>query len=370
MSGNNAPPGRDIHEAGSVVSGPGRPGLTARQKFGLAGLLLVVFLGLILLEKLHQGASSPLQRAPVTTTSGVPFQEAPVASAAPSLPLPTTNTFTIAPMNQRETAAESPIMAFSGAVPAPLPANAASLSLGSGVAGQALRLPVPAAETALSDRLQETPTAPVRAAMLAHPDFLITEGTIIPCTLQTAINSELAGYVTCVTPQDIMGTTGDVVLLDKGTRVFGEIQSGLLQGQDRLFVLWDRAETPQHAIISLDAPGSDEVGRAGLPGAVNSHFWERFGSAILLSVIQGALQAGTAYAGNAGSSNGAGSAVLNNFQGNGSQLADSALSAAINIPPTLEKNQGDNVSIFVNRDLDFSTIYSLQVSGDGQSGGD
>ena len=63
MSGNMPPPGRDIDETGSVVSGPGRRGLTARQKFGLAGLLLVVFLGVILLEKLHQGASSATPKA-------------------------------------------------------------------------------------------------------------------------------------------------------------------------------------------------------------------------------------------------------------------------------------------------------------------
>ena len=200
-----------------------------------------------------------------------------------------------------------------------------------------------------------------RASLLPHPDMLITKGTIIPCTLQTAINTELPGYVKCVLPQDIRGTTGDVVLLDRGTTVVGEIQNGLMQGQDRVFVLWDRAETPDHAIIELDSPGTDQLGVAGVPGAVNNHLLERFGSAILLSVIQGALQAGTALAGNSGTSSNNGFTV-NSFQQSGSNISDTALQNSINIPPTLEVNEGDNVSIFVAKDLDFSDIYKLRVT--------
>ena len=168
----------------------------------------------------------------------------------------------------------------------------------------------------------------------------------------------------CVIPQDIRGTTGNVVLLDKGTQITGEILSGLVQGQDRLFVLWDRAETPDHAVVTLDSPGSDALGRAGVPGAVNNHFWQRFGSAILLSVIQGGLQAGSALAANSGSGGSSNSLFLNSFSNSGTALSNSALEASINIPPTLEKNQGDNVAIFVNRDLDFFDIYSLRVTGD------
>jgi type IV secretion system protein VirB10 len=80
----------------------------------------------------------------------------------------------------------------------------------------------------------------------------------------------------------------------------------------------------------------------------------------MLSVIQGALQTGTALAANSGQSSGT---FFNSFQSNGSEVADTALQATINIPPTLEKNQGDNVAIFVARDLDFSDVYNLRLTG-------
>lgn len=194
---------------------------------------------------------------------------------------------------------------------------------------------------------------------------MVTEGTIIPCILQTAIDTSLAGYVKCVLPQDVRGTTNNVVLLDRGTTVVGEIQRGLQQGDARVFVLWDRAETPDHAMISLASPSADELGRSGLPGTVDNHFWQRFSGAMLLSVVQGAFRAASTYAGSSG-----GGTSFNSVQNNGEQTADTALKATINIPPTLKKNQGDTVSIFVARDLDFSGIYQLRMAGRAARGRD
>jgi type IV secretion system protein VirB10 len=365
MSETNTPrPGRDIDEAGSVVAGPRRPQLTALQRCGVAGLVLVVALGFIWLRQLNQttGATQDAQ-APVTTGQpmhAVPLT-APPAIVPASLPMPLAPRAALSlPRQQGETAAQSPILAFSGGSLAAIPAavGTATTSI-----AQAVAPALAPASTALSARLKPTVLRGAKAELLPHPDFMMTEGTIIPCTLQTAIDSQLAGYVKCVIPQDIRGTTGDVVLLDKGTTVVGEIQQGLVQGQNRVFVLWDRAETPDHAVIELDSPGTDDLGRSGLKGAVNNHFWERFGSAILLSVIQGGLQTGTALAANSGSGGGT---FFNNFQSNGGELANTALASSINIPPTLEKNQGDTVAIFVAKDLDFSDVYGLRVTGDAQ----
>jgi type IV secretion system protein VirB10 len=208
-----------------------------------------------------------------------------------------------------------------------------------------------------------------QASVLQNPGMVITEGTMIPCILQTAIDSELPGLVTCVVPLDIRGSTGDVVLLDRGTKIVGQIQSGLLQGQDRVFVDWTRAETPDHVIVTLDSPGSDELGRAGLAGAVDNHFWQRFGGALMLTLVQGGLQAATIEAAGQGGSGSTTQAAASGFvyagQSNGQQIANTALENSINIAPTLSKNQGDTVSLIVAHDLDFSSAYQLQVNGTG-----
>jgi type IV secretion system protein VirB10 len=351
---------RPLSGEGSLVSNAPRVQLTPIQKFGVAGLILIVMLGFIWLRQLNKAA--PAQKQPdvaMASTTGT-FRPAPASDAPPppTLPMPVANNSMLGlPVQHQMTAEESPIFAFTGVQSSPPIQQASDLPLKADA-----KLPeIPSGQSnALESKLKPTVLSEAKARLLPHPDMLVTKGTIIPCTLQTAIDTQLAGLVKCVLPNDVRGTTGNVVLLDRGTIVVGEIQAGISRGQNRVFVLWDRAETPDHAIIELSSPGSDELGRSGLPGAVNDHWWQRFGGAIALSVIQGGLQTGTALAANSGQGSGT---FFNSFQTNGSNVADTALQATINIAPTLEKNQGDNVSIFIARDLDFSDIYSLRVTG-------
>jgi type IV secretion system protein VirB10 len=109
-------------------------------------------------------------------------------------------------------------------------------------------------------------------------------------------------------------------------------------------------------VISLASPAADALGRSGVPGAVNNHFWQRLGAAILFSVIGSGPQI-------------AASALQHGNNNNylqllapQQQLANTVLENQINIPPTLEKNQGDSVTIFVARDLDFSSVYDLRTA--------
>lgn len=211
----------------------------------------------------------------------------------------------------------------------------------------------PAAD-ALAARLQPTRLAGVAAGLLRNQPYLLTTGTVIPCILQTAMDSTLPGFVTCVVPQDVLGKTG-LTLLDRGTRVVGEFRGGVRQGVERMFVVWTRAETPQGVVIALDSPGTDPLGRSGLDGEVDRHFWQRFGGALLLSFVDGAIQAGVAAASKEGTT------TINTGQTQ-SVIAES-LRGSIDLPPTLRKNQGEPVSVFVARDLDFSTVYRLQPAG-------
>ena len=359
---NERPPNNDIDRDGSVVSSPSGRQLTSAQKVGIGLLLVVVFLSVIWIEQLTKGKPAVRQVNIAIPTSPGTFRAAPVVPLPPPpaapLPLPAAAPSVSRPGllggRHEMTPAESPIFAFSGSVP-----DAISQAAGPvvpAVSHPAENGPEP---NALSAKLQPTVVKGARASLLPHPDMLVTEGTMIACTLQTAIDTQLAGYVKCVLPQDVRGTTGNVVLLDRGTQVVGEIQNGLVNGQDRVFVLWDRAETPDHAIITLSSPGTDTLGRSGLHGRVNNHLWERFGGAILLSLLQGSIQVGTALASNSGNNT---STFVGGFQGNDQQVTNTALQNTINIPPTLIKNQGDNISIFVARDLDFSDIYDLRVA--------
>ena len=210
---------------------------------------------------------------------------------------------------------------------------------------------------ALVSLLSHASTPIESAAMLPTRSLLLPKGAFIDCTLETAIDSTLPGMTTCVTATDTFGADGRVVLLERGTRLIGETRGEVQQGSSRVFVLWTEARTPLGVIVPLDSPGTDELGRSGLPGQIDRHFWQRFGAAVLLSVIDGAVQAGV----QASAANGGGAIIYNP---SGSQdVMTEILKGTISIPPTVTKRNGDRIQILVARDVDFRDVYELKAAG-------
>ncbi len=204
----------------------------------------------------------------------------------------------------------------------------------------------------LAAMLRPTASRAVRAQMLPAQRLLLPKGAFIDCTLETAIDSALPGMTTCVTATDTFGVDGKVVLMERGTKLIGETRGQVQRGSARLFVLWTEARTPAGVIVPLDSPGTDELGRSGLSGEAHSHFWERFGAAILVSVIDGAVQAA------AQSSRGGGNVVVNPSASQ--DVLTEILRNTISVPPTVVKRNGDAIQVLVARDVDFRSVYELR----------
>jgi type IV secretion system protein VirB10 len=237
----------------------------------------------------------------------------------------------------------APILAYSQ--------NDSSLGLPSLDASPAVRLAEAARASTELDQLRLGSTIGLaRASRLPDRNFLITAGTSIPCTLQTAMDTSTPGYVSCIIGSDVYSDNGAVILVEKGAKVLGEYRSGMRQGQKRLFVLWDRAVTPAGVAIGLASPASDALGRAGFDGNIDTRFWDRFGGALLLSIVDDT----SAAVASRGAQNGETARVP-------SDAAGIALQNSINIPPSLTKPQGSQVAIFVAQDLDFSGVYALKA---------
>lgn len=357
---NNAP--SPVEQEQSAVGGGQR--LSPRQIGGIA-VACAFAAGIVLLVMqltAHHAAKQEQQASVAGGTTGRPFvNNASTASSTTttpaSVPLPggshPTNPFIgMQQESPAEKALNAPIMAFNqtgGGSESPAAANTV------GAAGPAQPSAKP---SAFANALDADQFSAADATLIAQPDMTIAAGTLIPCTLQTAIDSTLPGFVKCVLPQPVTSMTGTVTLLDKGTQVLGEIRGGLVQGQARLFILWDRAVTPENVAIQLASPAADSLGRAGVSGAVDNHFMQRFGAAIMMTIIGGSLQV----AANA-AQNGNGNSYFEYLNSNSDQIANTTLENEINIPPTLTKHQGENVSIFVARDLNFSKVYQLSVTG-------
>ncbi len=213
----------------------------------------------------------------------------------------------------------------------------------------------PGVDDAIGPLLHTSVTPGAEARVMPTHRLLLPKGAFIDCTLETAIDSTLPGMTTCLTAADTFGADGKVVLLERGTKLVGETHGQVQQGRARVFVLWTQARTPAGVVVPLDSPGTDELGRAGLPGQVQRHFWERFGAAMLVSLIDGAIQAGVQ------ASNHSGGTVV--YAPSGSQeVLTEVLKDTLHIAPTVVKHNGDRIQVLVARDIDFRPVYELRAS--------
>jgi type IV secretion system protein VirB10 len=211
----------------------------------------------------------------------------------------------------------------------------------------------------LSKSLQPAHFVGAKAYMLPDPSMMLTQGAGIPCTVIPAIDTTLPGIVTCIQSADVRGADGKVVLLERGTKWVGQQKFGMQQGQRRVGILWARGETPNHVLVDVDSAGGDALGRTGIDGVVDNHFWDRFGAAILMSFISdvGSYLASTQQSGGSGNTSIAFPATATA----GQSVMSDILKTTLNIPPTLTKNQGAEIIIYVARDLDFRDVYELQA---------
>jgi type IV secretion system protein VirB10 len=379
--------GREDAEADNVIEGERDDatvarGLRAQNKatnllivvsvVAVAGLALWRYYAAVY-NRHKDAAETPVEAAPTVPVSLPPLKAPAFAEAGPETALPSPSP-TTSPVNAPVNVAGPAGMA-TGAAAGATPLTPAQQRMkqrlesplsfklpdtpqsGSGTA------PVVALQGAGSDPAntapQPQPQAPAsRAYMLADPGMMITRGTKIPCHVIEALDTTLPGSVTCIQAEDVRSADGRVVLLERGTKWVGMQANGVAQGQRRVGIVWSRGETPNHVLVDVDSIGADWLGRPGVAGDVDNHFWDRFGAAILLSVISDIGPYLTALHQGGGSNNT--TIAFPNITGGAQQVMSDVLKSTLNIPPTLTAPQASQVVIHVARDLDFRDVYALQ----------
>lgn len=223
----------------------------------------------------------------------------------------------------------------------------------------------------------------VKATRFDRTDALVPQGTMIRGFLETAINTDLPGMVRAVVREDVRSLDGARILIPKGSRLVGEYKSGLERGQKRIFIVWSRLFRSDGLSVEIASPGADRLGRAGLPGKIDTHFWERFGSAVMLSVIGGAAEFVAALSERAAEATrsvstidpttGAVTTITTEPNRRASEarsiaaekssailqdIANEAFKDSATIPPTIRVAQGEAIIVYLRRDLDFSDFYA------------
>ncbi|MCU6401167.1 hypothetical protein KW811_22035 [Enterobacter quasiroggenkampii] len=191
------------------------------------------------------------------------------------------------------------------------------------------------------------------------PNLFIPVDRYIPCSMMRRFVSDIAGNISCLISQDTYSANNHVKLIPAGTVARGKYRSGTLKnGQGRMFIAWTELRTPDHLIIPLvDTQATGQLGENGVAGWIDTHFWERFGNAMMLSVVD---DTAAAIADNVPSTDGDTDYTQNTREAV-ADMAKVALENSINIPPTMYLNQGDVISIMTGSDIDFSGIYRLRL---------
>lgn len=357
------PRDRESAEIIDLASRAGFPAVVDRKAIGdglglAAGVLVVAGLGAVTFWAMNaartadqpQGIGNPAiaqpQPAPVvvqpinpaTVPGAVPVvppvdpAPAPVYAVNPGMaPGSALNPYS-SPQLVYDASVARAIRAAEGGVPAPAPGTPAADMAGTGGAA------------AFASRVGGVGGPPAQAKSMANPSTTVTEGTLIPAILETAINTDVPGYVRAVVSQDVKSFDGKRVLVPRSSRLIGQYQAGVQQGQKRAYVIWTRLIRPDGVSVSLASPAVAFDGTTGLEGDVNTHFFQRFGSGLLLSVVGGLSAVATG---------GVGGLIL----GSGAQgAAQTAVQSNGQISPTIKVRMGEPIRVFTARDLDFSAV--------------
>ncbi len=205
------------------------------------------------------------------------------------------------------------------------------------------------------------------AKKLANPSRMVVQGTIISAVLETAINTQLPGNIRAQITENVYSYDGSRILMPSGTRLVGTFSTDVKTAQKRVLIAWNRAITPKGKSVALGGTGADRLGRSGTAGHVNNRYAARFGGAFLISAISAIPQlftirtAGSGVASRGGgfdnsggdAGGGGGFGALSGVAGSGGGQAASALQQRFSLKPVISIPQGEDIRVFVNRDLFF-----------------
>lgn len=185
----------------------------------------------------------------------------------------------------------------------------------------------------------------------AISQYEVKAGTIIPLTLETAINSDLPGEITAVVKTDIYDTkTGNILLIPAGSRVIGRYSSDVSFGQERVQAVINRITLPNQKSINIGAMNLvDKLGASGVTDKIDTKLGKVFTS-VIMSAILGV---------------GAGAVKEDNddedddwkndaIDGGGTQainVGNAYANKVLNVQPSLKIRNGYTVGLFVNKDL-------------------
>jgi type IV secretion system protein VirB10 len=220
----------------------------------------------------------------------------------------------------------------------------------------------------IDSALYSSATPVARAKRFPDQNLVLPKGRQADCILTGRIIDEVPGFTSCVLAQNLYSDNGRVLLLERGSELSGEYGIMNQPGQRRLFVTWNRVKTPEGIEVDLSSPGSDPLGTSGIPGYLDNRWAERIGAALIISFLK---DVSVAVINNQANKSANGTSITiqqpqpagQNTVNAGFSIADEVVKQTLKVRPTLSINEGDRIAIYIARDLDFTPVYDLKITG-------
>lgn len=176
---------------------------------------------------------------------------------------------------------------------------------------------------------------------------VLTADRYIGAVLENAVNSQIPGRVIAVVERHVFGADGRIPLLPKGTRIICDYETLAKVGDTRLPVTCSRALRPDGASVLLtDAQGADQMARTGFIGTVDNRIWERYGTAMIVSVLSAVSSLGATASNDQNAARG-GNALSQNL----GQVTAKVLEQSVDLAPVVEIPAGSKIQIIPRVDI-------------------
>ena len=194
--------------------------------------------------------------------------------------------------------------------------------------------------------------------------FTVQTGFVLPATLISGVNSDLAGQLIAQVSHNVYDTpTGKYLLIPQGTKLVGQYSANVQYGQERVLVAWQRLVFPDGRTLDLGSmPGADVSGYSGFEDQVNNHLWRLYRDAFLLSGIVGLVAYNQNKINERNSNNSSAANASSAFsEALGQELGSTStklIEKNMSISPTIEIRPGYRFNVVVTKDLVFDRPYT------------
>ncbi|MDA9537305.1 conjugal transfer protein TrbI [Bradyrhizobium sp. CCBAU 21362] len=189
--------------------------------------------------------------------------------------------------------------------------------------------------------------------------YELKRGSVIAATLITGINSDLPGRITAQVSQNVYDSaTGHQLLIPQGAKLLGRYDSKISFGQSRVLVVWTDIIFPNGSTLQIGGmAGTDAEGYGGFNDQVDNHYFQVFGSAIMIAAIGAGIDMSMPANPPYGYQQTRTDAARNSFAETFGRVAEQTISKNMNVQPTLEIRPGYVFNILVDQDMVFPSAY-------------